>query len=116
MVSEIILALCLLANLCQAQSGIATYYADDYHGNVMRCGGTFDMNDATITAANQWSCGTRLHVTSVESGESIVVTVQDTGAFSHELDLSRAAFERLAPISRGVIEVVIVDLGKVEDG
>ena len=90
--------------------GIATWYGvgDGYHGRTMANGEVFDAYDPTIAAANQWPLGTILRVS--HSGRTIVVVVSDKGAFRHELDLSWAAFESLAPLSEGVIEVSIEEV------
>lgn len=103
--------------------GLATFYADDFQGGVMADGGRFDMNDASVTAANDWPLGTRLEVSRVPGGpwdatltpaerarffsRRLVVTVRDRGNFTHPLDLSRAAFAQLGRPSEGVIRVQI---------
>src|SRR4051812_39953521 len=42
--------------------GIATYYADDFDGQVMADGTVFDKTDPTVTAANRWPLGTKLRI------------------------------------------------------
>ena len=71
----------------------------------MANGEIFDMYDPTTTAANLWPLGTKLQI--YYGGKTIEVVVTDRGAFTHELDLSMAAFELLAPLSEGVIDVEI---------
>jgi rare lipoprotein A (peptidoglycan hydrolase) len=106
--------------------GLATFYADAFQGQLMADGTPFDMNDPGITASNSWPLGTRLLVRRVSGGpwdgvlspdernrffgRTIVVTVRDHGSFSHELDLSLAAFSRLGRPEEGVIRVEIVPL------
>jgi hypothetical protein len=108
------------------QYGTATFYADPFHGHPMADGSIFDMNDPGIAASNSWPLGTRLVLRRIEGGpwdstlspaehdlyfsRTIVVTVQDRGDFTHELDLSRAAFARLGRPEEGVIRVEIVTL------
>lgn len=62
-------------------------------------------NDPTITAANDWALGTWLRV--CHQGRCIDVQVRDTGAFSHAVDLSHAAFSQPASPSAGVITVTV---------
>ena len=107
-------------------AGVATYYADDFHGLPMADGRMFDMHDPAITASNRWPLGTRLRVRRVSGGpwdaaltpaersafydRSIIVTVQDRGAFDHELDQSLAAFSALGRPAEGRINVSIEPL------
>lgn len=55
--------------------------------------------------------GSKVKITHVESGRSVVVTVRDRGGFGKKygrsVDLCRAAFERLAPLKKGIIKVSI---------
>lgn len=71
----------------------------------MADGTQFNPNDPTITAANRWPLGTWLQV--CHQSRCIAVQVRDTGAFSHAVDLSHAAFSHLAPPSTGVITVTV---------
>jgi rare lipoprotein A len=112
--------------------GVATYYADDYHGRTMADGETFDMHDPAITASNRWPLGTRLRVRRAPGGpweatlsaaerrtfydSSVVVTVQDRGAFDHALDLSLAAFSALGHPDEGRINVTIEVLDSTAHG
>ena len=88
--------------------GIATWYGgvDGFDlGDGMADGSPFNPDDPTIAASNQWPLGARLLVCHGE--RCIQVCVRDRGAFSHSLDLSRAAFAMLEPLGTGVIDVVV---------
>jgi rare lipoprotein A (peptidoglycan hydrolase) len=88
--------------------GIATWYGIvDGFGpeDTMANGDQFNPYDPTTTAANRWPLGTWLTV--CHEDRCINVRVTDRGAFTHALDLSMAAFESLAPLSNGVIDVTI---------
>jgi len=103
--------------------GTATFYAEDFDGRPMADGELFDMNDPSIAAANNWPLGTRLRLHRVAGGpwdasltpaehdryfgRTILVTVEDRGAFTHALDLSRGAFAQLGRPDEGVIQVEI---------
>lgn len=111
--------------------GEATFYADDFHGQTMANGRRFDMYDPTITASNRWPLGTVLRVRrlpgcpwyatlSDEERETyrtraITVTVSDRGNFSHELDLSLAAFAQIGRVDEGRLLVSIEVIDK-DDG
>jgi rare lipoprotein A (peptidoglycan hydrolase) len=89
-------------------SGIATWYGgidgfDSADG--MADGTPFNPDDPTIAASNRWPLGTRLLV--CRGANCVSVCIRDRGGFRHALDLSRAAFSRLAPLSSGVISVTI---------
>ena len=84
----------------------ASYYGvgDGYHGQTTANGERFDTYTMT-TAHRSLPFGTRLRVT--HGGRSVIVRVNDRGPFiaGRELDLSYAAFTKLAPASRGHIKV-----------
>ena len=95
------------------RSGIATYYADYFHGRKTANGEIFDMNAMTTAATPSYSFGTILKVTNVENNKSVEVKVNDRGAFSSygvALDLSKGAFEKISPLSRGVLNVKIEEI------
>jgi len=91
-------------------SATASYYGIDdgaVAGEPMACGSPVDPTNAAATATNDWPCGTRLRVTG-PAGNSIVVTVTDHGEYpSHWLDLTYAAFGRLADHKLGTIHVSV---------
>ena len=84
----------------------ASYYGvgDGYHGQTTANGERFDTYSMT-TAHRSLPFGTRLRVT--HGGRSVIVRVNDRGPFiaGRELDLSYAAFTKLARASRGPINV-----------
>jgi rare lipoprotein A len=54
-----------------------------------------------------------LKVTNISNGKSVVVKVNDTGNFSRlgrTLDLSKAAFAKIAPLGQGICKVKIEKL------
>ncbi|OGB62630.1 hypothetical protein A2X44_04270 [candidate division CPR3 bacterium GWF2_35_18] len=90
--------------------GVVTYYGDALHGRRTSSGEVFDMNAYTTAASPEYAFGTILKVTNIENGNSIEVKVNDRGAFYSRgvsLDLSKAAFAELSPLSRGVLKVRI---------
>ena len=91
---------------------LASYYAEDFHGLGTAFGETFDMN--AFTAAHRtFPSNTLVKVTSVETGKTVLVRINDRGPYAPErsLDLSKASFAAIAPLSRGVITVTMERLG-----
>jgi rare lipoprotein A len=60
-----------------------------------------------LTAAHPWlPFGTRVTVTNLATGESVVVVINDRGPFGGRIiDLSDEAFAVLAPLGQGVMQV-----------
>ena len=83
---------------------IASWYGQKYAGRLTASGSIFNPKD--LTAAHKTlPFGTRLLV---ENGQNnVFVTITDRGPFifGRELDLSLAAFERLAQKEAGLIQV-----------
>jgi rare lipoprotein A len=89
-----------------APCGYASHYGvgDGYNGQRTASGERF--NTYALTAAHpSLPLGTRLRVTS--GNRSVIVRINDRGPYygGRQLDLSYAAFSRLAPPSRGEIQV-----------
>jgi rare lipoprotein A len=68
-------------------------------------------NPGALTAADQsLPLGSRVRVTNVRTGSSIVVRINDRGPAQwtgRVIDLSRGAFQRIASLGSGVIRVVV---------
>lgn len=88
------------------QVGLASYYSRRHHGRRTASGARFDMH--AMTCAHRTApFGTRLRVTNLESGRSVVVTVTDRGPFKRGrvVDVSHAAARRLGMLEDGVVRV-----------
>ena len=94
------------------ESGKASFYADRYHGRKTASGERFDQQ-AMTAAHRRLPFGTRVKVTNVRNGKSVVVRINDRGPFvkGRIIDLSRAAFSRIGNTAFGVIDV---EIGVVE--
>ena len=88
--------------------GVASYYADDFHGKQTANGEIYDMND--LTAAHRtFPFGTKVRITNLENGRTVVVRVNDRGPF-HEgriIDLSLGAAKELDLVKTGTARVRI---------
>ncbi len=91
----------------QLVRGEITYYHPSLAGGPMYCTGrAYDPQDATVGAAVTWPCGARLRIWRDE--RYVDVIIQDTGLLGpNHVDLSEAAFERLALLSEGRVSVLI---------
>lgn len=89
--------------------GVSTWYGSSFQGQEMSDGRPYDMWNPHTAASNAYPLGTRIRVTRLTTGKSIIVEVTDHGAFSYPnvADLSYAAFSLLANPSIGVIRVRI---------
>lgn len=84
-----------------------TWYGGSFHGNFTKSGEVFDKNKLTC-ASNHFKLGTKLKITNLENGKSVVVKVNDTGAFKDKnIDLSEGAFKRIADLKKGRIEIKV---------
>jgi len=78
-----------------AQTGLASYYADKFHGRKTANGERFNMNDYSA-AHRTLPFGTILRVTNKTNGKATFVRINDRGPYSHHriIDLSKkASFE-----------------------
>ena len=90
-----------------SKTGLASYYAHQFHGRKTASGERFNMHAMTV-AHKTLPFGTKLKVTCESTGKSVVVKVNDRGPFAGRnrvLDLSKAAFLQIAPLSKGVTYV-----------
>ena len=91
-----------------AQSGIASWFGEECRGKLAADGSRCNP-DALTCAAWGWPLGTTLQVTCGE--HSVIVVVRDRGPARHLhrlIDLSRAAFSRIAELDRGLAQVRVV--------
>lgn len=91
-------------------SGWASWYGDELKGRPMANGRPFNPDQLTC-ASWYYPFGTRLWVSA--GRRSVIVTVTDRGPAAELvrrgriIDLSRAAFARLAPLSQGLVRVTV---------
>ena len=98
--------------ISQAQTkqvtGMASWYGPGFHGRLSASGERFNQN--AMTAAHRTlPFGTRVKVTNVNNGRSVVVRINDRGPFirGRVIDLSAAAARQLGMINSGVAPVRI---------
>jgi rare lipoprotein A len=88
------------------QTGEASWYGPDFHGKPTSNREIYDMFDMTA-AHNTLSFGTRVMVTNLNNGRSVVVRINDRGPFVGEriIDVSYAAARLLDMVGSGVVPV-----------
>lgn len=88
------------------EEGLASFYADRFHGRRTASGELHD-RDALTCAHPRARFGARLRVTDLATGRSVVVRVNDRGPFvkGRIVDLSLAAARALGMVERGIARV-----------
>ncbi len=90
----------------EVKTSYASYYHDKFNGRKTASGEVF--SNSKLTAAHRTlPFGTKVKVTNLRNGESVVVTINDRGPFhaSRALDLSKAAFDEIGSLHRGTMPV-----------
>ncbi len=90
----------------RAEEGLASFYAKFHEGRLTASGVPYD-GRALTCAHREWPFGTRLRVTDLDTGASVVCQVNDRGPFvkGRVVDLSAAAARRLGLQKRGLARV-----------
>lgn len=95
------------------QTGMASWYGGHFHGRLTANGERYDVN--LLTAAHKkLPFGTRVLVTNIETGQSVVVKINDRGPFKPQriIDLSPKAFEKIGYLGQGVLKVKLTVLSQ----
>ena len=99
-----------LDSFLREERHIVSFYAEEFAGRRTAFGEIFDPEK--ITAAHRYlPHNTLVRVHDQDSGRSIVVRINDRGPYidGRDMDLSRAAFQKLAPPSRGILRNIIFE-------
>lgn len=94
------------------EKGLASWYGEDFHGNLTANGETFDMN--AMTAAHRTlPLPSLVQVINQRNGKEIVVRVNDRGPFEDDriIDLSQKAASLLGFTDDGTAPVIVKYLG-----
>jgi len=96
----------------EVKTSYASYYHDKFNGRKTASGEIF--HNTKLTAAHRkLPFGTKVKVTNLRNGESVVVTINDRGPFhaARALDLSKAAYDEIGNLRTGTmpIEFEIID-------
>jgi len=90
------------------ETGKASFYAMKFQSRKTASGERFDQS-ANTAAHKKLPFGTKVKVTNVKNGKSVIVRINDRGPFvrGRIIDLSRSAFSSIGNTSAGVIDVKI---------
>ena len=97
------------------ETGLASWYGSDFHGNTTSNGETYNMHG--ITAAHKLlPMHTMLLVTNLDNGKKTVVRVNDRGPFvqGRIIDLSYGAAQEISLVRSGTARVKITALGETK--
>ncbi len=94
------------------QTGVASWYGGEFNGRLTSSREVYDMNDLTA-AHNTLPLGSQVAVTNLNTGQSVVVRINDRGPFAKNrvIDLSYAAGKAIGLIGPGTAPVRIEVLG-----
>ena len=93
-------------------SGKASWYGPGFHGRLTANGERYNQN--ALTAAHRYlRFGTKVRVTNLKNGRSVVVRINDRGPYAKGriIDLSAAAAKTIGMIEMGVAPVSVEVLG-----
>ena len=98
------------------QKGVASYYADRFHGRKTASGKRY--NEGALTAAHKTlPLGTKVRVTNLRNGETVDVEINDRGPFvkGRVIDLSKEAARELHMVGAGLAQVRVEVIGSGND-
>lgn len=90
----------------EVATGVVSWYGDKFHGRKTASGEVYDKNE--LTAAHKTlPFGTKIRVTNIKNGKSVVVEINDRGPYAKArvLDLSKAAFNEIGHVNSGIMQV-----------
>ena len=105
-VALLTLSLSAIANAQSVEEGTANFYSDGFQGKKMANGEVYDKNKLT-GSHKKHPFGTKLKVTNIESGKTVVVTVTDRMMQKNPavIDVTRRAAEELGFVKTGKARV-----------
>ena len=98
------------------EEGTASWYGPGFHGKTTANGETY--NQYAMTAAHKiLPLGTRVRVTHLGNGRSLIVRINDRGPFhpGRVIDLSMAAAEKLGSKGLGIKQVSLATMDDAAD-
>jgi len=109
MATIVVLAVLGVATIVAAQTseeGVANFYSDKFQGKKTSSGEVYD-KDGLTASHKKLPYGTKVKVTNVENGKSVVVTINDRMKSSNPavIDLTRRAAEELGFAKAGKAKV-----------
>ena len=95
-----------LDNFTHYQSGVASFYSKSLNGS-KTSNGERHVSTAMVAAHKSLPFGTKVKVTNLNNGKSVIVRINDRGPFvkGRVIDLSYAAFSQIESPGKGVTKV-----------
>ena len=94
--------------------GLASYYAEDFHGRKTSNGEVYDMH-AMTAAHRSLPFNTTVRVTNLDNSRSVDVRINDRGPFvdNRVIDLSFGAAMEIGLVAKGIapVRIEILELG-----
>lgn len=112
LITAAVIVLAIASPVRAEQVGIASYYGGKFQGRKTASGQRFDQN--RLTAAHRTlRFGTKVRVTNIRNGKSVVVTINDRGPFirGRIIDLSLSAARKIGLERAGITKVKISIIG-----
>src|SRR5690606_18346968 len=83
-----------------------SWYGNYFRDSITASGAPFNPDDLTA-ASKTLPFGTKVKIININNNKSIIVTINDRGPFvkNRDFDLSKAAFDSIANLNKGVIKV-----------
>ena len=106
-IAIIMLTMCV-TNIAAQEKGIASYYGLKANGRNTSSGERHDSYDL-VCAHKKYPMGTKLKVTNLKNGKSVVVRVNDRGPYARGwiVDLSWRAAKEIGILAQGVAKVIV---------
>lgn len=98
-----------LPSSSNAKEGMATYYANEFHGRKTASGEIYDMNKLTAASVDL-PFGATVRVTNLDNRKSVVVRINDRmpkNSKGRIIDLSLAGAKAIEMVQSGVVRVRI---------
>lgn len=107
----------VVASGADTEEGVVSWYGERFHQRATASGEPFDADGYTM-AHPSLPFGTRVKVTNLRNGRSVVVRVNDRGpqVADRIADLSRAAAERIGMLRRGLVRARLEVLAASGEG
>ncbi len=103
-------------NLIRYESGLASWYGEDFDGKPTASGEIYDMYK--VSAAHKTlPLGTHVLVKNERNGRTLEVVINDRGPFVHGriIDLSYKAAEKLGSVEDGVVPVTLYLFNRITE-
>ncbi len=103
------------SSILETQTGVASFYADDFHSKIAYSGEVYDMYG--ISAAHpSYPMGTIVKVTNLTNSKSVILRINDKMPLRPDriIDLSLGTAEELEMVNAGItnVKVEVLEWGK----